>query len=100
MAGTGNYSQRRHETNFFVYNENETSLSELEEAVRGFLNKENIAILLIVQYLAEKVRHVLDSFDRKLPAIIEIPNKDHQYNPDRDSILLAAKVLSFISFII
>jgi hypothetical protein len=68
-------------------------LAELEEAVRGFLNREDIAILLIVQHIAENVRHIIDNYTKLTPAILEIPSKEHAYDPSKDFILKRAQVL-------
>jgi V-type H+-transporting ATPase subunit F len=75
-------------------------LAELEEAVRGFLNRDDIAILLIVQYVADMVRHIIDTYTKLTPAILEIPSKEHAYDPAKDFILKRAQVWSQIDFII
>ena len=67
-------------------------MAELEEAVRGFLNREDIAILLIVQYVADMVRHIIDNYTKLTPAILEIPSKEHAYDPAKDFILKRAQV--------
>ena len=76
----------------------ETSLADLEVSLRGFMSRDDIGIILIVQYLAEMVRHVLETNTLKIPVILEIPNKDHPYDPARDHIIRAAKVcrLAFV----
>ena len=73
-------------------------MAELEEAVRGFLNREDIAILLIVQHIAENVRHIIDNYTKLTPAILEIPSKEHAYDPSKDFILKIAQVASFSLF--
>ena len=44
------------------------------------------------------IRHVIDGHDKPIPAVLEIPSKDHPYDPTKDSILRRAKV-SDINFI-
>ena len=68
-------------------------MAELEDALRGFLNREDIAILLIVQYVADMVRHVIESHQKLTPAILEIPSKEHAYDPSKDFILKRAQVI-------
>ncbi len=68
-----------------------TSLSELEEAVRGFLNRDDIAILLIVQHMADMVRHITEAWVKITPAVLEIPSKEHAYDPSKDWILKRAQ---------
>lgn len=76
----------------------DTSLAELEEAIRGFINRDDIAVLLIVQYVADMVRHVIDNHAKLTPAILEIPSKEHAYDPSKDFILKRAQVFLKINF--
>lgn len=71
----------------------ETSVSEIEETFLQFTNRNDIAILLINQNIAEEIRHILDAYDKAIPAILEIPSKEHPYDPSKDSILRRAKGL-------
>jgi len=38
------------------------------------------------------IRHVIDSHTQPIPAVLEIPSKDHPYDASKDSILRRAKV--------
>ena len=38
------------------------------------------------------IRHVIDQHQNPIPAVLEIPSKDHPYDPNKDSILRRAKV--------
>jgi V-type H+-transporting ATPase subunit F len=69
----------------------DTALSELEDIVRSFLNRDDIAVLLIVQYVADMVRHIIESYTKLTPAILEIPSKEHAYDPSKDFILKRAQ---------
>lgn len=42
--------------------------------------------------VAEMIRHVIDSHTQPIPAVLEIPSKDHPYDASKDSILRRAKV--------
>jgi V-type H+-transporting ATPase subunit F len=42
--------------------------------------------------IAEEIRHVLDAYVSAIPAVLEIPSKEHPYDPSKDSILRRAKV--------
>jgi len=44
--------------------------------------------------IAEMIRHVIDRYEEPIPAVLEIPSKDHPYDPTKDSILRRAKVYS------
>ena len=35
---------------------------------------------------------MLDRYDQTIPAVLEIPSKEHPYDPSKDSILRRAKV--------
>ena len=70
----------------------ETSVHEIEECFRSFVDRSDIAIILINQNIAEHIRHLLDSHTEPVPAVLEIPSKDSPYDPSKDSILRRAKV--------
>lgn len=38
------------------------------------------------------IRHVIDNHNQPIPAVLEIPSKDHPYDATKDSILRRAKV--------
>jgi V-type H+-transporting ATPase subunit F len=37
--------------------------------------------------VAERIRPLVDSFAEAFPAVLEIPSKDHPYDPEKDSVL-------------
>jgi V-type H+-transporting ATPase subunit F len=37
--------------------------------------------------VAEMIRDVVDKFQEAFPAVLEIPSKDHPYDPEKDSVL-------------
>ena len=51
-----------------------------------------LSCVFVVQ-IAEEIRHILDNYDKAIPAILEIPSKEHPYDPSKDSILRRAKVI-------
>ncbi|NXH14819.1 VATF ATPase, partial [Bucco capensis] len=113
LGGVGELDKHR-KPNFLVV-EKETSLAEIEETFRqalspralshpspcdpqplhprSFLNREDIGIILISQCLAELIRHAVEAHSRPLPAILEIPSKEHPYDPAKDSVLRRARGL-------
>lgn len=42
------------------------------------------------------IRHVIDGHSQPIPAVLEIPSKDHPYDASKDSILRRAKVINII----
>jgi V-type H+-transporting ATPase subunit F len=43
--------------------------------------------LLINQHIAEKIRHRVEAYTAAFPSLLEIPSKDHPYDPEKDSVL-------------
>jgi hypothetical protein len=37
--------------------------------------------------IAERIRHRVETFTAAFPALLEIPSKDHPYDPEKDSVL-------------
>ncbi|XP_003389062.1 PREDICTED: V-type proton ATPase subunit F-like [Amphimedon queenslandica] len=89
LGGIGEYNAKRH-PNFLVVNK-DTPVSDIEDSFRAFTGRADIAIILINQYIAEMIRHIIDQHDKAIPAILEIPSKDQPYDPSKDSILRRAK---------
>lgn len=71
-------------------------MSEIEDCFKRFLKRDDIDIILINQNIAELIRHVIDGHTQPLPAVLEIPSKDHPYDASKDSILRRAKVNTLI----
>lgn len=58
---------------------------------RSFLARNDIGIILINQFIAEMIRHAIDGHMQSIPAVLEIPSKEHPYDASKDSILRRAK---------
>ncbi|PIK46051.1 putative V-type proton ATPase subunit F [Apostichopus japonicus] len=89
LGGIGEMNKAR-KPNFMVV-EKDTSVHDIEERFNAFLNRSDIAIILINQNYAELIRHAIDNHSKPIPAILEIPSKDCPYDPNKDSILRRAK---------
>ncbi|VDN14247.1 unnamed protein product [Dibothriocephalus latus] len=89
LGGIGELDKNRRPN--FLAVDKDTPLREIEEAFLSFIKREDIAIILIVQNVAEIIRHLIDSHTSPIPAILEIPSKDHPYDSNKDSILKRAK---------
>ncbi|TRY68287.1 hypothetical protein TCAL_03013 [Tigriopus californicus] len=68
-----------------------TPLTDIEECLKKFIKRDDVDIILINQNIAEMIRHTIDQHTAPVPAILEIPSKDHPYDPSKDSILRRAK---------
>ncbi|KAM7159581.1 V-type proton ATPase subunit F-like [Molossus nigricans] len=88
LGGIGELNKNRH-PNFLVVKD--TAINEIEHTFRQFLNRGDIGIILINQYIAEMVRLALDAHQRSIPAVLEIPSKEHPYDAAKDSILRRAR---------
>lgn len=85
LAGTG--EKKASSTNFLIVS-NATSVEKIEETFDNFTNdRDDIAILLINQHIAEKIRPRLDTYVKAFPAVLEIPSKEHPYDPEKDSVM-------------
>ncbi|XP_056429090.1 V-type proton ATPase subunit F [Hyla sarda] len=89
LGGIGELNKNR-KPNFLVV-EKETSVTEIEETFRAFLQRDDIGIILINQFIAEMIRHAIDAHSLSIPAVLEIPSKEHPYDANKDSILRRAK---------
>ncbi|KAL0289685.1 UNVERIFIED_CONTAM: V-type proton ATPase subunit F [Sesamum radiatum] len=102
LAGVGNVDLRR-KTNYLIGTQVaaayfkssylETTVKQIEDAFKEFTTREDIAIVLISQYVANMIRFLVDSYNKPIPAILEIPSKDHPYDPAHDSVLSRVKYL-------
>ncbi|CDR42765.1 CYFA0S10e01992g1_1 [Cyberlindnera fabianii] len=87
LAGIGQVDDASHSKNFFVV-DGKTTDEQLEKAFETYTNdRDDIAILLINQHLAERIRFSVDNFTNAFPAVLEIPSKEHPYDPEKDSVL-------------
>ncbi|PFH49194.1 hypothetical protein AMATHDRAFT_76299 [Amanita thiersii Skay4041] len=84
LAGIGHVNQQR--KNFLIVDA-KTQVSAIEAAFQEYTERRDIAILLINQHVAEKIRPTVDKYQQAFPALVEIPSKDHPYDPSKDSIL-------------
>ncbi|KAK9459848.1 ATPase, V1 complex, subunit F [Lipomyces oligophaga] len=86
LAGIGHLTEDK-QKNFMVV-DNKSSVDDIESAFDDFTStRKDIAVLLINQHIAEKIRYKLDGYTNAFPAVLEIPSKDHPYDPEKDSVL-------------
>ncbi|KAI6045072.1 ATPase, V1 complex, subunit F [Pisolithus marmoratus] len=85
LAGIGHINEQQ-KKNFLVV-DSKTQVSTIEAAFQEFTERKDIAILLISQHIAEKIRPTVDRYQQAFPTLLEIPSKDHPYDPAKDSVL-------------
>ena len=93
LGGIGEVNRAKSPQHNFMVVDRNTVTSEIEETFKGFIRRGDIDIILINQNVAEMIRHVIDAHIDPIPAILEIPSKDHPYDPSKDSIMRRAKGL-------
>eukprot|EP00047_Mylnosiga_fluctuans_P001512 m.220676 g.220676 ORF g.220676 m.220676 type:complete len:126 (+) comp10432_c0_seq1:46-423(+) len=89
LGGIGELNSSKN-GNYLIVNK-DTPVSHIDETFRSFLKRDDIAIILINQNIAEDIRPALDAHVEVVPTVLEIPSKEHPYDPSKDSILRRAK---------
>uniref|UniRef100_A0AAV1UMY4 V-type proton ATPase subunit F n=1 Tax=Peronospora matthiolae TaxID=2874970 RepID=A0AAV1UMY4_9STRA len=84
LAGIGHRTAEG--TNFLVV-KSTTPVSAIESSFRSLTSRDDIGILLINQHVAEEIRHLLNTYDKTIPTVLEIPSKDSPYDPTKDYIM-------------
>ncbi|KAI0876882.1 ATPase, V1 complex, subunit F [Hypoxylon argillaceum] len=88
LAGIGHVTSPPDSQKNFLVVDNKTETSAIEAAFDSFTTKrKDIGIVLINQHIAEKIRHRIDTYTAAFPTILEIPSKEHPYDPEKDSVL-------------
>jgi len=89
LGGIGQLNKAR-KPNYFIVDKN-AAVSEIEETFKTFVSRDDIAIILINQHVAEMIRYTVDQHTASIPAVLEIPSKEMPYDPSKDSILNRAR---------
>lgn len=94
LAGIGHVTQAPDSQRNFLVVENKTEISAIERAFDSFTSeRKDIGIILINQHVADMIRNRVDSYSAAFPAVLEIPSKDHPYDPEKDSVLRRVRKL-------
>ncbi|VDN04394.1 unnamed protein product [Thelazia callipaeda] len=91
LGGIGELNKARR-PNYLIVDKN-TTVSEIEETFKDFCSRDDIAIILINQHIAEQIRFAVDEYTASIPAVLEIPSKEAPYDPSKDSIMSRARGL-------
>jgi len=88
LAGVGHVTQPPDSQKNFLVVDAKTENATIEATFDKFTQeRKDIAILLINQHIADKIRHRVESYTAAFPSLLEIPSKDHPYDPEKDSVL-------------
>ncbi|KAK7958287.1 V-type proton ATPase subunit F [Apiospora sp. TS-2023a] len=88
LAGIGHVTDPPDSQKNFLVVDNKTETAAIEAAFESFTEKrKDIGIVLINQHIADKIRHRIDTYTAAFPTVLEIPSKEHPYDPEKDSVL-------------
>ncbi|KAK6356649.1 H(+)-transporting V1 sector ATPase subunit F [Orbilia javanica] len=93
LAGIGHVTTGANATRNFLVVDPKTEVDKIEKAFDEMTSRKDIGILLINQHVAERIRYKIDMYTAAFPAVLEIPSKDHPYDPEKDSVLKRVKKL-------
>lgn len=85
LAGIGHRTAKN--SNFLIVNQ-DTKIQQVEEAFKSMSTRDDIGIILINQHVANDIRHVLKDYNETIPTVLEIPSKEHPYDPEQDYIMV------------
>lgn len=86
LSGIG-HRDEKNQTNFLVVDQERTKHEDIVNAFKTLTSRDDISVLLITQSVASDIRYLMNSYDKVLPAILEIPSKDKPYNEAEDPIM-------------
>ncbi|KAK1635102.1 V-type proton ATPase subunit F [Colletotrichum phormii] len=87
LAGIGHVSTGADQEKNFLVVDGKTDTAAIESAFESFTSRKDIGIILINQHIADRIRHRVDTYTAAFPTVLEIPSKDHPYDPEKDSVL-------------
>ncbi|KAM7195675.1 ATPase, V1 complex, subunit F [Naviculisporaceae sp. PSN 640] len=88
LAGIGHVTAPPDSQKNFLVVDSKTDNSAIEAAFERFTTeRKDIGIVLINQHIADRIRYRVDTYTAAFPTILEIPSKDHPYDPEKDSVL-------------
>ncbi|KAJ6444373.1 V-type H+-transporting ATPase subunit F [Purpureocillium lavendulum] len=107
LAGIGHVTAGADAQKNFLVVDSKTDNAAVESAFDRFTQeRKDIGIVLINQHvsasaclqtnpermltlvqIADRIRHRIDTYTAAFPTVLEIPSKDHPYDPEKDSVL-------------
>ncbi|EFX03819.1 vacuolar ATP synthase subunit f [Grosmannia clavigera kw1407] len=88
LAGIGHVTPGADQQKNFLVVDSKTDNAAIEAAFERFsTERKDIGIILINQHIADRIRHRIDTYTAAFPTVLEIPSKDHPYDPEKDSVL-------------
>ncbi|EMF13772.1 V-type ATPase F subunit [Sphaerulina musiva SO2202] len=94
LAGVGHVTDPPDAQKNYLVVDAKTQDSHIEGAFDQFTKeRKDIAILLINQHIADRIRSKVDAYNDAFPSLLEIPSKDHPYDPEKDSVMKRVRKL-------
>lgn len=94
LAGIGHVTAGPTPKRNFLVVDGKTETKKIEDAFEDFTKvREDIGIVLINQHIANRIRHLIENHKAAFPSVIEIPSKDHPYDPAKDSLMTRVQSL-------
>ncbi|CAP70301.1 uncharacterized protein PODANS_3_3840 [Podospora anserina S mat+] len=88
LAGIGHVTSPPDNQKNFLVVDAKTETSAIESTFEKFTTeRKDIGIVLINQHIADRIRYRIDTYTQAFPTVLEIPSKDHPYDPEKDSVL-------------
>ena len=92
LAGVGHIDERQRH-NYFIVGERTTE-DELAAAFKEFTSaREDVAVVLVTQVAADKIRYLVNAHSAAIPSVLEIPDKENPYDASKDGVLSRVKHL-------
>ncbi|KAJ1611401.1 vacuolar ATP synthase subunit F [Cryptosporidium canis] len=82
---------RQGKTNFLIV-DSKTQHAQIEEAFKDFISQPDCGILMINQTIAEEIRYLVNTHDKIIPTILEVPSKDKPFDAAKDSVMQRIKL--------
>lgn len=61
-----------------------TPEEELEEIFEILMNREDIAIIFVADFVAQKIKPLMDKFKEVVPTVMIIPTKEGNFNDENE----------------
>ncbi|MEW5306463.1 MAG: hypothetical protein WDW38_007406 [Sanguina aurantia] len=91
LAGVGNIDTRK-KSNYLAV-DSKTSVRTIEASFKEFTMRDDIAVIMISQNVANLIRPAIEHHIKPIPAVLEIPSKDAPYDPNQDSLLKRVRII-------
>merc|ERR1711977_582487 len=88
LVGIGDIDSGNGSNYTLVEQGDNTSQEAIELAFKNYTKRSDISVILINQWIANTIRHVLADYNQIMPTIVEIPSKDHPYDNQQDSMYM------------